>query len=129
MSKSKQSSYYLYGAAVLVVVGVIVFAANNSVGRSSPSPYDDFAQCLSNAGVTMYGAWWCPHCESQKDLFGSAFNNVTYIECSTAARTMNQTCQDAGIEGYPTWEFSDGSRASGEQSLETLAQKSGCVLP
>lgn len=129
MLKSKQSSYYLYGAAVLVVVGLIVFAANNAVGQSTPSPYDDFAQCLSNAGVTMYGAWWCPHCEIQKDLFGNAFDNVTYIECSTAARTMNQTCKDAGIEGYPTWEFSDGSRASGEQTLETLAEKSGCALP
>lgn len=129
MSKSKQSSYYLYGAAVLVVVGLIVFAANSSVGQSAPSPYDDFASCLTTAGVTMYGAWWCPHCESQKDLFGSAFDHVNYVECSTAARTMNQTCRDAGIEGYPTWEFSDGSRASGEQSLETLAQKSGCVLP
>lgn len=129
MSKSKQASYYLYGAAVLVVVGLIVFAANSSVSQSAPSPYDDFASCLTNAGVTMYGAWWCSHCENQKDLFGSAFNNVNYVECSTAARTMNQTCQDAGIVGYPTWEFSDGSRASGEQSLETLAQKSGCALP
>lgn len=119
----------MYGAAALVVVGLIVFAANNSVKENASSPYDDFASCLTTSGVTMYGAWWCPHCESQKDLFGSAFDNVNYVECSTAARTMNQTCQDAGIQGYPTWEFSDGSRASGEQSLETLAQESGCALP
>lgn len=129
MSKSKQSSYYLYGATALVVVGLVVFAANNSVGSDAPSPYDAFAQCLSNSGVTMYGAWWCSHCENQKELFGDAFDQVNYVECSTAARTMNQTCQDAGIQGYPTWEFSDGSRASGEQSLETLSQKSGCALP
>lgn len=129
MFKSKQSSYYLYGAAVLAVVGLIVFATNNSIGQSAPSPYDDFAQCLTDSGVTMYGAWWCSHCENQKDLFGSAFDNVNYIECSTVARTMNQICSDAGIDGYPTWEFADGARASGEQSLETLAEKSGCVLP
>ncbi len=129
MSKSKQSSYYLYGAAVLVVVGLVIFAANNSVGESAPSPYDDFAQCLTDTGVKMYGAWWCPHCESQKELFGSAFDRLTYIECSTAARTMNQTCKDAGIEGYPTWEFSDGSRASGEQSFASLSEASGCALP
>src|SRR3989339_330316 len=98
MSKSKQSSYYLYGAAVLVVVGLVVFAANNSVGQSAPSPYD-------------------------------AFENVNYIECSTASRTMNQTCRDAGIEGYPAWEFGDGSRASGEQSLTSLSDASGCALP
>ncbi len=128
MSKSKQSSYYLYGAAVLVVVGLVVFAANSSVGQGTPSPYDAFAQCLTDSGATMYGAWWCSHCENQKELFGSSFDNVNYIECSTAARTMNQTCSDAGIEGYPTWRFSDGSQLSGEQSLETLAQKSGCSL-
>src|SRR3989339_2189 len=129
MSKSKQSSYYLYGAAVLVVVGLVVFAANNSVGQSAPSPYDAFAQCLTDSGVTMYGAWWCSHCENQKDLFGSAFENVNYIECSTASRTMNQTCRDAGIEGYPAWEFGDGSRARGEQSLTSLSDASGCALP
>ena len=129
MSKSKQSSYYLYGAAAIVVVGLIVFAANQSAQQSAPSPYDAFAQCLTDAGVTMYGAWWCSHCENQKELFGSAFDNVQYVECSTPARTMNQTCQDAGIQGYPTWVFADGSRTAGEQSLETLAQTSGCELP
>lgn len=129
MLKSKQSSYYLYGAAILVVVGLVVFAVNNTVGDDDPSSYDEFAQCLTTAGVTMYGAWWCPHCENQRELFGSAFDSVDYVECSTAARTMNQTCQDAGIEGYPTWEFADGSRVSGEQTLETLADKSGCALP
>lgn len=129
MLKSKQSSYYLYGAAILVVAGLVVFAANNTVGGNEPSPYDEFAQCLSDTGVTMYGAWWCPHCENQKELFGSAFDSIDYVECSTVARTMNQTCQDAGIEGYPTWEFGDDSRLSGEQTLQTLADKSGCVLP
>ncbi len=125
---SSSSSTYLYGAAALVVVGLVVFAANNSVGQGAPSPYDGFAQCLTDASVTMYGAWWCPHCESQKDIFGSAFDSVNYVECSTASRNMNQTCRDAGIEGYPTWDFGDGSRMSGKQTLETLAQKSGCSL-
>ncbi|TAL50431.1 hypothetical protein EPN81_02770 [Patescibacteria group bacterium] len=129
MSTSKQSTYYLYGTAALVVVGLVIFAVNNSIEQNVPSPYDEFAQCLTNSGVTMYGAWWCPHCENQKDLFGSAFDQVTYMECSTASRTMNQTCRDAGIEGYPTWEFGDGSRASGEQTLESLAEASGCALP
>jgi hypothetical protein len=129
MAKSKNSSMYLYGAAILVVVGVIAFAVNNSASNSAPSPYDEFAQCLNDAGAVEYGAWWCPHCADQKELFGSSFDYVNYVECSTAARTMNQTCQDAGIEGYPTWEFADGSRLGGAQSLETLAEKTGCELP
>ncbi|MFA4845305.1 MAG: hypothetical protein WC654_01975 [Patescibacteria group bacterium] len=124
--KEKTSAYYLYGAAALVVVGLIAFAVTQ---EAAPSPYDAFAQCLSDDGVKMYGAWWCPHCENQKDLFGNSFSAVTYIECSNANKSMNQICKDAGIEGYPTWEFADASRLGGEQSLATLAEKSGCELP
>lgn len=124
--KNSKSSYYLYGAAALVVVGLIAFATTQ---EAAPSAYDEFAQCLTDDGVKMYGAWWCPHCQSQKKLFGSSFAHVTYIECSTVSKSMNQTCKDAGVEGYPTWEFSDASRLGGEQSLETLAEKSGCALP
>lgn len=129
MSKSKNSSMYLYGAAILVVVGVIAFAISGARSNSEPSIYDEFAQCITDAGAVEYGAWWCPHCADQKELFGSSFEYVNYVECSTAARTMNQTCQDAGIEGYPTWVFADGTRAGGAQSLEALAEKTGCELP
>ncbi|HAU65777.1 TPA: hypothetical protein DCW61_00340 [Candidatus Uhrbacteria bacterium] len=127
--KMKQSSYYLYGATVLVVLGLVVFAVNNSKMEKTPSSYQEFAQCLTQNEVTMYGAWWCSHCQQQKKLFGSAFDEINYIECSTASRTMNQTCRDAGITGYPIWQFKDGSRLDGEQSFETLAEKSGCNLP
>ena len=127
--KMKQSSYYLYGAAVLIIVGLVVFAVNQSQNESAPSLYQEFAQCLTQNEVTMYGAWWCPHCEKQKNSFGSAFKEIHYVECSTASRAMNQTCRDAGITGYPTWQFKDASRLGGEQSFETLAEKSGCVLP
>ncbi|MBI5794342.1 hypothetical protein HZA87_04675 [Candidatus Uhrbacteria bacterium] len=120
------SAYYLYGAAALVVVGLLAFAVTR---ESAPSPYDGFAQCLSDSGIKMYGAWWCPHCQNQKKLFGNSFDFVIYVECSNADKSMNQTCQDAGIEGYPTWELDDGTRLGGEQSLETLAEQSGCKLP
>ncbi len=129
MAKSKQSSYYLYGAAALAVIGLIAFAASNEQAASAPSELDGFAQCVTDSGTVMYGAWWCPHCEDQKAAFGSAFSYVEYIECSNAARTMNATCRDAGIEGYPTWEFSDGSRQAGFVPLETLAELTSCELP
>ncbi|MBI4437719.1 hypothetical protein HY631_02095 [Candidatus Uhrbacteria bacterium] len=124
MNHSK-SAYYLYGAAALVVVGLIAFAATQ---KAAPSPYDGFAQCLSQSGAKMYGAWWCPHCQSQKKVFGNAFSYVNYVECSNPNRTMLQACKDLGIEGYPTWEFGDGARLGGEQSLATLSAKSGCEL-
>ena len=121
------STNLLFAAAGLVVVGLIVYAI---LAPAAPSKYDSFAACLSEKDVKMYGAWWCPHCANQKKLFGSSFDEVKYIECSPGGpRIMSVQCREAGITGYPTWEFADGIRLNGEQSLATLAQKSGCTLP
>ena len=31
----------------------------------------------------MYGAYWCPHCAHQKELFGAeAWSLIPYVECS-----------------------------------------------
>jgi hypothetical protein len=125
--KKNNSSYYLYGAAAIVVIVLIGFVATK---ERAPSIYDGFAQCVSDSGARMWGAWWCPHCENQKELFGNSFENIAYTECSTpGSQAMSKECQDDGIEGYPTWEFKDGSRLSGERSLEELSEKTGCDLP
>ena len=80
------------------------------------------AQCLTDSGAKFYGAHWCPHCNDQKAMFASAVKEVPYIEC-----TQEQaTCSAAGITGYPTWIFADGTVAQGAQPLEVLAQLSGC---
>jgi hypothetical protein len=123
---SQSSAKYLYAATAAVAIGLVVFAV---VKNSTPSLYDEFAQCLTDNGVKMYGTWWCSHCQNQKELFGNSFEKINYIECSNKAREIKQECKDAGVEGFPTWQFVDGSLASGEQSLESLAEKSGCALP
>jgi len=38
-------------------------------------------------------------------------------------------CLEKKVDGYPTWDFADGSRVTGEQSLRVLAEKTGCQLP
>jgi parvulin-like peptidyl-prolyl isomerase len=88
---------------------------------------DDFAKCLTEKGIKFYGAYWCPHCENNKKLFGDAFQYVTYVECADADNPQIQTpaCESAGIEGYPTW-IVNGQKYPGEQSIERLAQLSGC---
>jgi hypothetical protein len=98
--------------------------------RKPASTLDGFAKCLSRKGGKMYGAWWCPHCADQKEMFGYAFQYVNYIECSPPGqRTQNAVCAQAGLKGYPTWQFADGSRAAGTQTLTTLSQRTGCQLP
>jgi hypothetical protein len=94
-----------------------------------PGQYDTFASCLKEKGATFYGAFWCPHCQAQKKLFGNSAKLLPYTECSLPnGQGQNETCNQAGITGYPTWQFADGSRLNGEQSLETLSQKTGCAL-
>lgn len=121
------STSLLIGAAVLVAVGLIGYA---TFGNRTPATYDAFAQCLTQQGAQMYGAWWCPHCTDQKKMFGRAFDNVDYIECSpNGSRTTSQECLDAGIQSYPTWRFADGTELNGAVPLPTLAEKTGCPLP
>ena len=123
---SKKTLYSTLGAIVLAVLAYVIINANAGPGR-----YDAFAECLTNKGVAMYGAYWCPHCQEQKKLFGKSFKKVTYIECALPGnpRGQVQECVDAKIESYPTWKFGDASRVTGEMSLEDLAEKSGCEIP
>jgi hypothetical protein len=117
----------------IVLAGVVViaaWAAYDYFYYRKVSTLDGFAQCLTSKSAKMYGAWWCPHCADQKEMFGYAFQYVNYTECSPEGeRTMNQTCTQAGIKGYPTWQFADGSRVVGPQPLNVLGEKTGCKLP
>ena len=125
----KKTINYISGGIVVaaIVVGLVVFFSSNN---SQPGKFDVFAQCLNDKGAVFYGAYWCPHCKNQKAMFGKSEQYLNYIECSTPdGRGRTQECKDKKIEGYPTWEFADGSRESGEVSLEKLAEKTSCELP
>lgn len=91
-----------------------------------------FAQCLTEKGLKFYGAWWCGHCQNQKKMFGDAFQYVDYVECEktpgTSQGDMTDACKTAKIESFPTWQLPDGTKQSGEMSLEKLSEVSGCSL-
>ncbi len=93
--------------------------------------YTGFAQCLTDKEVKVYGAYWCPKCDKQKKMFGKkAFKKVDYVECDPRGANANpELCLKKKIEGYPTWEFSDGSMVRGITDLEDLSEKTGCALP
>jgi hypothetical protein len=115
------------GIAALAVAAGIAYAVTSS---REPGQLDGFAMCLKDKAVTFYGAFWCSHCQNQKRLFGKSAKLLPYVECSTPdGRGQLSACTEKKIEGYPTWEFADGSRESGEVTLERLAEKSGCTLP
>lgn len=138
MSSSQSKAVITLTTLVLVVLPIVIWAklslsAQAGFKSLEASQYDDLTKCLAAKNVRMYGAYWCTHCQAQKKAFGSSWQYVKYIECSLPAQAglpggkgQTQECNEAGIKGYPTWDFGNGERLSGEVSLEQLAEKSGC---
>ena len=116
----------LWIIAVIVAIGALTFYFVRQ--SQKPGQYDALAQCIEKSGTKFYGAWWCPHCQAQKAFFGKSAKLLPYVECQTPDQKQNQTCNDAGIKGYPTWVFPDGSRITGEQKPAELAAKTNCPL-
>ena len=123
----KLTPMHYFVILIVVVVGGIIGA--RAWSASQPGQYDQFAQCLKDEGATFFGAFWCPHCQEQKRLFGNSEKLLPYTECSLPdGKNQTQICIDEEIKTYPTWEFKDGSRLMGVQSFEDLAEKTGCEL-
>lgn len=118
----------------IIIIGVaavvLIFVSFGVWNRTQPGEYDTFAQCLADEGATFYGAYWCPHCQEQKAMFGRSASKLPYKECSTPdGNGQIAECNEIGIESYPTWIFEDGERLQGTQTFETLAERTGCELP
>lgn len=126
----KNVKIFVSAVGILVVGIIVAVLIRTNVVPPGPGKYDTFAQCLKDKGAVFYGAFWCSHCQSQKKLFGSSAKLLPYVECSTAnGRAQTQICIDKKIDGYPTWEFADGTRLNGEIPLLQLSEKTSCVLP
>lgn len=113
--------------SVSILISLILIAGCSS-GPSNEIK-ERFAQCLTEKGVTMFGAYWCSHCQQQKKEFGKAWDKINYVECSLpGGKTQTEVCKQAGIQSYPTWEFAPGDRLTGALPLEQLSAKTGCLL-
>ena len=63
-------------------------------------------------------------------MFGSSVKLLPYEECSTLdGKGQLPICQEKNIASYPTWEFADGTRLTGEVAFNQLAEKTSCALP
>ncbi len=122
--KNTKFIYLGLGLLFIIFVGWLIITPGKA------GQYDQFATCLKDKGVKFYGAFWCPHCQNQKAMFGRSAKLLPYIECSNPdGQSQNETCNAAKITGYPTWEFPDGTREGGEIKLTRLSELSNCPLP
>lgn len=127
-----------------IVVGMLVFVGTLGVyanvnNPSATTEVGDYAittssgaaeialvQHLKQTGAKMYGAFTCPHCQNQKQLFGKeAASQLNYIECHPEGKNARpDLCQAANIQGFPTWEI-NGKFYQSEKTLQELADLSG----
>jgi len=121
--RERNKKIFNYSILALIALAIAYAIYANASAKVVSGEHDKLAQCLTKKGVTMYGTDWCPHCQDQKRLFGDSFKYVTFINCDINA----QACTAAGVEGYPTWIFPVGTRMSGLQPLEKLAELADCA--
>jgi thiol-disulfide isomerase/thioredoxin len=84
-----KNSVTIFWLAILAII-VIGVGASFYVG-AKPGKYDTFAQCLTQKGVIFYGAFWCPHCQATKRMFGSSARLLPYHERDAEERIGHQT--------------------------------------
>ena len=113
----------IIGQAVPRLVGLVLpmlLSACSELGETARYR-QDLAIHLSVNGAKMYGAYWCPHCATQKELFGTAADQIPYIECDPDGdNSQTDLCQQKGIQAYPTWEI-NGEFRQGVHPLGKLA--------
>ncbi len=135
----------LFGGAIVAMIALVstfgVYAADGTLASSgggdtvavegagplvtTPSSEAEIALAkhLTEVGAKMYGAYWCPHCHDQKQLFGKeAYKKMPYVECAEdGLNSQTAVCKSIPeIKGFPTWQV-NGEFLSGTQTLETLA--------
>jgi uncharacterized membrane protein/glutaredoxin len=106
-------------AAVLAPLGAaFIFAMPATPGAGYEAA---LAKHLRASGAVMYGAYWCPHCQEQKALFGDAAKDLPYVECDpSGVNARPDLCEKAGVKAFPTWVVGT-VRREGVQSPQELA--------
>lgn len=88
-----------------------------------------FAKALAAANIKFYGAAWCPHCTATKNLFEDGAKYLPFVEVTNPDKTPNAIATANNITTYPTWVFQDGSRLTGELTLQQISTKAGIAIP
>ena len=76
------------------------------------------ARKIKSLDGQMYGAYWCSHCNNQKQNLGrEAVKIIGYIECDKdGLNSQNDLCIDKKVPGYPTW-IIDGQKFAGKRHI------------
>ena len=92
--------------------------AEDSPNIDSSIDADELAHELTADGWTLYGTDQCGWCIRQKEEFGDAFGNLTYINCME----NRSACIDSGITSIPCWASPNGTLHPGYHNLTRLSE-------
>jgi len=87
------------------------------------------ARDLVSLDAKMYGAYWCSHCNDQKQIMGrEAMQLVTYVECAKEGKdSRKDLCKARDVPGFPTWDIG-GKLYPGEWGLDELEEIVGKAM-
>jgi thiol-disulfide isomerase/thioredoxin len=119
VSSSSSSGSSSQSQHSLIAVGKKLPALTTTSGAAEIA----LAEHLKKTGAVMYGAFWCPHCYTQRQTFGTvAWSKVNYVECAKDGEGANvDACNKAGIKLFPTWKI-NGKSYEGTMSLFKIAK-------
>jgi hypothetical protein len=119
---------------IFLITSIIIISGCSQGTQEVEDPQlSEFAKCIKESGMKMYGSMTCSVCKRQRELFGSSFKHVGEIECHPRGENpQTELCLQKDIEKTPTWILEkngeDLKKLEGYQTLETLAEISGCKL-
>ena len=114
----KSNKYFI---AIGLILAIAIFSYAFYAKEQKPGIHDDFAKCLTEKGIVVYGNDFCPYTAKQMNMFGNSNKYLKYIKCAD----NEDLCDIEGIKITPTWDI-NGKKYSGGQTFDKLSELSGC---
>ena len=121
--KGAKKSRKGYVLASLLILALLILSYTFYIRAQMPGRYDDFAKCLAEKGAVIYGNDACQYTARELNFFGNSMRYLNYVKCAE----NKGLCDAKGVKITPTWGI-DGKTYEGVQSLQKLAELSGCKI-
>lgn len=123
VSKKGKISFRKYGIFSIIILLVLFSSLTINNFMKGPGDYDEFAKCLTEKDVIVYGNDFCSYTTNQLGYFGKSKKFLNYVKCVN----NEELCDEKNIEVTPTWEI-DGKTYPQVQTFEKLSILSGCEI-
>jgi len=117
--KEKQQKYFVVGAVAIFILIVGAFSITAYTSSKKAGDWDNFAKCLTENGMIMYGAMdFCKYTQHQAGMFGNSFKYINYKEYTEMPE----------VTITPTWYYNGKKQNEGELTFEELSKITGCDI-